>query len=282
MRSYGFVLAAFGLASLTVNAQQAPPTQQQAPPTQQTPATAPIAPAAPAGAALDDHLAKWEAAMKRVETLGAQLTRIDKNPTFDEVQKLTGVAYYKKVGTGATAQNLALLEMKLDGQKEAKEKFICTGTYIYSFAPEQKEIRYYELPKPKPGQPADDNLMSLMFGMKADDAKRRYDLKLAKEDAYYIYVDIAPRSAADKSDFQRARLVLNKTNYLPRQLWFEHANRSEVMWDIPNLQVGMALDSRVFDAPQTPPGWKTVAGENRRQTVRPANPAPTPTPPAGK
>ena len=112
--------------------------------------------------------------------------------------------------------------------------------------------------------------------MKAEEAKKRYELKLAKEDTYYIYVDITPRSAADKADFQRARLVLNKSNYLPRQLWFEHANRSEVMWDIPNLQVGMALDRRAFDAPQAPKGWKIVAGENRSSGRSP----PQPTPPA--
>ena len=226
--------------------------------------------------------------MKNVETLGAQLTRIDKDPTFDSVQKLTGTAYYMKAGTGPTAQNLALLELKLEGQKEPKEKFICTGTYIYQFLPDQKEIRYYELPKPKPGQVVEDNnLLSLLFGMKAEDAKRRYELKLAKEDTYYIYVDISPRSPADKADFQHARLILNKSNYLPRQLWFEHANRSEVMWDIPNLQVGMALDRRSFDAPKAPAGWKLVAGENRKQVVRPARPAPSggsaaPKPPAGK
>ncbi len=215
--------------------------------------------------------------MKKVETFGAQLTRIDKDPTFDEVKKLTGVAYYMKAGTGASAQNLALLELKLEGQKEAKEKFICTGTYIYQFLPEQKEIRYYELPKPKSGAAAEDNnLLSLLLGMKAEDAKRRYELKLAKEDAYYIYVDISPRTPADRSDFQHARLVLNKSNYLPRQLWFEHANRSEVMWDIPNLQVGMALERRVFDEPATPPGWKKVAGENRRQIARPASPTTPP------
>jgi TIGR03009 family protein len=260
MRSYGLVLAVLALASLSARAQQA----------QQPPAAAPAADEK----ALDQHLTKWEAALKTVETLGAQVTRIDKDPVYEQVQKLTGTAYYLKAGSGPTAQNLALLELKLEGQKEPKEKFICTGTYIYQFLPEQKEIRYYKLPEPKPGQASEDNnLLSLLFGMKADEAKKRYELKLAKEDTYYIYVDITPRSTADKADFQRARLVLRKDNYLPRQLWFEHANRSEVMWDIPNLQVGMALDRRAFDAPQAPKGWKIVAGENRSQpTVRPSNP----------
>jgi TIGR03009 family protein len=269
MRRYGLVLFALVLASLTALAQQ---TQ-----TPTAPGAAAPAAAAPAdGKALDDHRDKWEGAMKKVETLGAQLTRVTKDPTWDQVEKVMGVAYYMKTGSGPSAQNLALLELKLEGQKEPKEKFICTGTFIYQFVPEQKEIRYYELPKPTPGQVAEDNLLSLLFGMKAADAKRRYELKLAKEDTYYIYVDIAPRSAADKSDFQRARLVLNKSNYLPRQLWFEHANKSEVMWDIPNLQVGMRLERKYFDAPTAPPGWKTVAGASRGQVARPAGPASKP------
>jgi TIGR03009 family protein len=265
MRCYGLVLAALMLAKLPASAQQA----------QQPPAPSPAAD----NKVLDEHLAKWEAAMKKVETLGAQLTRIDKDPVFERVQKLTGVAYYMKAGSGPTAQNLALLQMNLEGQKEFKEKFICTGAYIYQFLPEQKEIRYYKLPKPEPGQVGEENnLLTLLFGMKAEDAKRRYELKLDKEDANYIYVYISPRSAADKADFQRARLVLNKSNYLPRQLWFEHANRSEVLWDIPNLQIGMALDRRTFDPPQAPPGWKLVPGENRSPIARPAEP----TPPAGR
>jgi TIGR03009 family protein len=261
MRCNGLVLATLVLASMPASAQQAP----------QTPATPPAA----NDKALDDHLARWEAAMKKVETLGAQLTRIDKDPVYDHVQKLTGMAYYMKAGTGPTAQNLALLQMSVEGQKEPKEKYICTGAYIYQYWPDQKEIRYYKLPKPEPGQATaeeENNLLSLLFGMKAEDAKRRYELKLDKEDANYIYVYIAPRSAADKADFQRARLVLNKSNYMPRQLWFEHANRSTVLWDIPNLQVGMALDRKYFDAPQAPPGWKLVPGENRSQIARPASP----------
>src|SRR5579871_1170702 len=268
MRPFAIALSSLFLTSLTIHAQQAQPKTE-------TP---------PAGAAadnpLDQHLQKWEDAMKKVETLGAQLKRIDKDPVFDRVISMVGEAYYMKAGGGTKVENLALMEMRPEGakdRKEFKEKFICTGTYIYSFLPEQKEIRYYELPKPKEGQVGEDSLLSLLFGMKATEAKNRYELKMAKEDAHYIYVDITPRSDVDKSDFKRARLVLNKSNYLPRQLWFEHANRSEVMWDIPNMQIPMAkLDRRVFDAPKAPPpGWKIVAGENRVQTVRPSSPTPT-------
>ena len=260
MRLFGFVLAALLLAG-----------QARA---QQTPAAPPASPPPAEDKVLDGHLRKWEEKMKDVTALAAQLVRIDKNHTIEDTTKLVGVAYYMKDGRGPTALNLAILELAPEGKKEFQERYVCTGDFIYDFKPAQKEIRYYEVPKPKPGQVADDNLLSLLFGMKADDAKQRYNLKLAKEDQYYIYVDIAPRSAADRSDFQRARLVLNKTTFMPRQLWFEHANGNEVMWDIPNLRTDVKLDRRAFDAPKAPPGWKMVPGQTEPQprTIRPANP----------
>jgi hypothetical protein len=124
--------------------------------------------------------------------------------------------------------------------------------------PAQKEIRAYELPKPKPGGVNDDSFLGFLFGMKADDARKKYNLTLAKEDKWYVYVDIVPRNQADKVDFARARLVLNRDSFLPRQLWFEHANGNEVTWDIPQLRSGVVLRREVFDAPRPPAGWKLV------------------------
>jgi hypothetical protein len=174
-----------------------------------------------------------------------------------------------KVGKGATALNLGLLDLKKEGKPESAEKVICTGTFLYQFVPAQKEIRAYEIPKPKPGQVADDNFMGFLFGMKAEEAKRRYVLKLHKEDKYYIYLDITPRFAVDKADFQRARLVLDNKTFLPRQLWFEHANGNEVTWDIPKIQAGISLDRRTFDAPKPPAGWKLVTVPKTPEPAKP-------------
>src|SRR5205823_4904579 len=119
--------------------------------------------------------------------------------------------------------------------------YVCTGTHLYQFNPAQLEVKKYEMPKPKMGQVAQDNVMAFMFGMKALDAKSRYDMKLAKEDTYYIYIDIQPKLPADKADFQFARIVLNKDTFLPRQLWFQQSG-SEVTWDIPRVATGMKVE----------------------------------------
>jgi TIGR03009 family protein len=258
MRPYGLVLTALFSTGVLATAQTPP--AAKTPPASAAPSAAQAAAAQAAAAqALDRHLLRWEQKMREVQTLSAQLTRLDKDKVFTATQKYTGFAQYMKSGTGPSALNLGLLELRLDGKADLAEKIVCTGTYLYQFMPAQKEIRAIELPRPKAGQVADDNFLSFLFGMKAEEAKRRYVLTLAKEDTWYIYVDVAPRFPADKADFQRARLVLNKDNFLPRQLWFEHGNGNETTWDIPRLQAGAALDRRNFDAPKPPPGWKLVA-----------------------
>src|SRR5262249_12981926 len=152
--------------------------------------------------------------------------------------RYSGKAMYMKSGSGDNVLNLGLLELSPEGKTEIAEKVVCTGTYLYQFAPAQKEVRAYEVPRGKKTGVGEDGFLSLLFGMKADQAKKRYELK-AEEDQHYIYVHVTPRFRDDKAEFEKARLVLLKKNYMPRQLWFRHVNGSEVTWDIPKLETGV-------------------------------------------
>lgn len=200
---------------------------------------------------LDALLLQWEHAMRSVQTISAECTRTSVDKALQTTEVFTGTAKYMK-------PNLAMLEMHKQGNPQAFEKYICTGTFLYEYAPQNKEVRIHPMPTPKPGQVADDNFLSFLFGMKADEARRRYDLKLAKVDDWYYYIEILPRFPADKRDFQRARLVLNRDSYLPRELWFEEANKNEVRWDIPRIQSGVSLNRQDFTSPALPPGWRFV------------------------
>jgi TIGR03009 family protein len=211
---------------------------------------------APAPSPLDNYLLNWERKMLEVTTLQAQLTRSEKDPSFNKTQEFVGFAQYMKEKRGEAMLNLATLEMRpKDKPNEIAEKFICSGTHLYQFNPAQMEVKQFELPKPKPGSVAQDNVMGFMFGMRAKDATQRYDMKLAKEDQYYIYIDILPRLPADKADFLFARIVLNKDTFLPRQLWFQTSG-SEVTWDIPVVRAGVQVNRADFEAPKLAPGWK--------------------------
>jgi TIGR03009 family protein len=206
-----------------------------------------------AGNQLDGILERWEQEMRSIQTISAKCVRtsLDNTAVMNRQETFEGTAKYMK-------PNLAMLEMRLRGRPDVFEKFICTGTYLYEYAPANRQIRVHELPPAKPGQVADDNLLSFLFGMKAEEAHRRYALKLAEQDQWYYYVDIQPRFPQDKADFQKARLVLNKQSFLPRQLWFMQPNGNEIRWDIPKIESGVAINRQEFLSPQIPQGWQLV------------------------
>ncbi len=261
MRRIGLVLAALVLSAVaplgTVGAQQNPPT--------------PPAPAATEmDKKLDGYLGQWEKKMQEIVTLSAELERTEKDKTFKTEEKYAGFAKYMKVGTGPTAQNLALLKMSVLGKKEIHEKIICTGAFIYQFSPADKKIYATEMPKSKAGQVAQDSFLTLVFGTTTANLRERYDLKLSTdaphptgEDKYYIYVDVYPKLAGDKADFQRAQLVLNRENFLPRRLWFEAPNRSEILWDITTIDDKAKVNRAEFDAPKPDADWKLVPVDSK-------------------
>src|SRR5262249_40384830 len=98
-------------------------------------------------------------------------------------------------------------------------------------------------------------------------AKRRYDMQLVKEDEWYIYIKVMPRLAADKAEFQQARLVLNQNTLLPRELWFVQPDQVEVLWDIPRIDTKAHLNRQDFSAPTIPNGGRM------EQVPKPTKPA---------
>ena len=97
--------------------------------------------------------------------------------------------------------------------------------------------------------------------MKAAEAKQRYVLTYVPpppNDKWYHYLKVQAKHAQDKADFTEAHLVLNQTNYLPRQVWFHQPNGNEVTWDFPPQDMKANADIPVahFQQPALPQGWQ--------------------------
>lgn len=247
-----FRLALFGvlLAGMTVLAQQ------------------PAAPALdPAKNPLDALLIQWQNKMQSVQTLSADCTRTVMDNAFKTNEIYEGTAKYMK-------PDLAALKLTKRNNPNVYEQFISTGTFLYEFVPQQKTVRVHEMQQ-RPGQGAD--FLSFLFGMKAEEAKRRYDLTLVKgppQDPHYYYVDILPKFAEDKAEFQKARLVLMAATFLPRQLWFVQPNGNAVTWDIPRMDPNAALNRNEFGVPALPQGWNVVRVPKQTAPANPQQPPP--------
>jgi TIGR03009 family protein len=244
MRFASLVLAGLLLTAVALLAQQGNPQPAKFDPTKN---------------AEDWVVAKWEEAMSKVDSLVAdcQLKSIDQ--VFKVEEKFVGKAKYLRTKVA----NMASLELdKVDKNgkpvvPEVFKKYIVTGNFLYQFVPETKTIFVHKMPKQDGGQLSNNNLLSLIFGMKAEDAKQRYGLKYAGADANYYYLTIEPKTAADKQDFKAARLTFIKTNFMVREVWFQEANGNQVFWDFPSAATNVNnLTATDFGQPKTPPGWQ--------------------------
>lgn len=222
----------------------------------------PAQPPPPAGGiTIDQVLVGWEKAMTSIQSLYVEdLRRTTLDKVFGTKETFAGKAMYLKSNAPGQGSRASLEMQKETPQGLSQtifEKYICSGTFLYEYAPANKVIRIHNLPKPQGGQIADDNFLAFLFGMKAAQAKQRYFLALEPPpDQFYFYVKVQAKEAADKADFTQARLVLTRDKLLPRQVWFHQPNGNEVTWDFNKVQSGIDIPPALFGQPQLPAGWQ--------------------------
>ena len=218
----------------------------------------PGTPPADPNAGLDQVLAGWEKALTSIKSLEAKCQRTTLDKVFQTKEVFSGTAkYLKGAGPGQTSRaSLELFKETPQGlNRNVFEKYICSGTFLYEYSPANKVIRIHDLPQPKQGQISDDNFLSFLFGMKAHEAKQRYQLTMTAPDQHYHYIHIKPNLQQDKADFTVARLVLLRANFLPAQVWFHQPNGNEVTWNF-KVDPNVDIPASVFAQPQLDPGWK--------------------------
>jgi TIGR03009 family protein len=266
----------------------------------------PVVPPPPGGASaadarLDAHLAGWEKTMNATTNFRVVLGLKRTDAVFKQEKTYSGVVLCMK-------PNLAVLRLNYDGDRTGAdyEAYICDGKAVYEYNGLQKTITRWKLPDPKanPNGGATDNLMlDFLSGMKAKEAKERFEITLYKEDpqGYYIYLDVKPRLAKDKAEFQQLRMALygpnTKWTYLPAQVFLVKPNGDTEQWsfkepqtNIPGVEEKMFQFTPVKDfkfqegqaappppagrpgQPKLPAAGGLPAGEG---AVRPSNPYPS-------
>jgi TIGR03009 family protein len=252
---------------------QAPQQRPQNPPLQTQPA------APPASIELDQKLTallqRWEQETARLETMSAKLTCSRKNPVFNKVEVLEGHAKFMKLPDGTYGASLYLQNKN---NPESYERYICTGRRVYVFRPHEKAINVYDLPPKQAGQLPDDGALPFLFGMKAQTARQRYDLRLSRENEWYTYVDALPRYPRDQNDFIYSRLTIMNREHpsvgvprdMPRQIYWVEPNKVEVTWDITHVQrnVPGSVNRADFQKPDLPRGW-TLKNETNTTSAPP-------------
>lgn len=204
---------------------------------------------APVNPRLKQLLDQWEQKMKSVNSLDADVDRYETDALTKSQKVARGKVKFLR-------PNRAYMRMNSATDPANYEEYVFTGTYLYEYLPRNKTLNIHEMNN-KPGQIIEDNFLNFLFGMKADEAVRRFDISLAKEDQHYVYFLIDSKFATDRQDFTKARLVLWANTFLPRQCEFEAPNGDVTKWDILKCDPTARITSADFQPREVPKDWVT-------------------------
>jgi len=254
MRPVGITLAAVLLAALAGRAQP--------------PAAPPGAPAA--DPKLDPHLAGWEKAMGQVSNFAAkfELTRVT-NDVFKRERKYTGSVLCNKPNFARLRLDSTAPPPPADPKAKTKPKvdyeaYICNGKSIYAYIGLEETITEVPLASPAGAAGGDNLMIDFLSGMKAADAKKRFQISQFNPQAeHYVYLDIKPVLAKDKQEFEFVRIALYGpkvlppyTPYLPAQVYLQKPNGDTEMWKFSEQKTNIpGLKPEVFE-PVKIPGWQ--------------------------
>lgn len=216
---------------------------------------------------LDAVLRGWEKAMGDLQSFVAVVERKASDALGDD--QVRGYAMLMKP-QAAGGRNMARLELAKVPKGEPTEKFIVTGPTLYQYAYGTKTV--HVVPMPNANANGQDGIFAFLFGMSAEDAKKRFDIKLVqdKSDKHYHQLDITPKSEQDRADFVAAKLYLYRANNMPAQIRFLQANKKTIQWDFRDLQLNVKIPVEQYFVYQEMKGWRVERGDKAPQ-IGPAN-----------
>jgi TIGR03009 family protein len=214
---------------------------------------------------LAQHLAAWEARQKQVKNLSAECTLVKKNLLHRKESIFTGSIQCMK-------PNLARLQFRDKANPANEFTHLLDGKSAYEFDGAARRVTEYRLPTADPLAPrgADDDVLRAFISgsLTASEAAKRFELRLLKEEKFYIHIEVKPRRPKDLQEFESMTLVLfgpktaaSGLDYLPAVVVLRSNNgQSEEMWTFDHEKIVVNSDKVTAESFKfvAPPGWQVV------------------------
>lgn len=183
-----------------------------------------------ASPALQAILNAWEAESGKIQTLAGVHERYVYNITFQTATVASGKFFYAapdrgridlegvapgKMNFGAAGKKMGANGMPFTYKADRNEIWVCTGKEVVTAVELDKTFQAFPLPPDMQGKNIINGPLPFLFGMKADEARRRFDLKLLKDAPTQAIIRAIPRTQLDSQNFGQATIILDKQQYLP-------------------------------------------------------------------
>jgi TIGR03009 family protein len=214
------------------------------------------------------HLAAWEKQAHGVTSFQADFTLTRKDPVFRKESRYSGSVLGLSAGS-------ARVRLTNDADPNDYEAYICDGRSLYAYSGLTKTVTEFRLPPPGLPPKAPGGLFEriarglclpewfavrLVSGATAKEAAKRFDVSLVKEDEHYVYLDLRPRSSADRLDMERARVALHgpgvkppRVPYSPAEVLVVMKNGDTEHWRFTDVKVNLPeVDEKAFQYVEVP------------------------------
>jgi TIGR03009 family protein len=238
---------------------------------------------------MNQLLDAWEAQSKKVTSIDVAFERIDKlgaawgdvyyqgramlkSPDLACLEftkcKLddNGKPIYKRDKNGKPLQPL---ERELE--PDPNERIVCTGKEVLQYQWDEKVVYVFPLEKEVRQKALQQGPLPFLFNMRADDAKKRYGMRVLQQDDKEYLISIAPREEIDKQSFSKAFLWLNKKTFLPNKLWLFPIGGKELQeFRFTGIMANKPMDNGFFSPNLKIAGWKVIFNPNNDGNNKPA------------
>ena len=202
---------------------QAPMPMQDAPAAGQGTAAAPQD--LPSG--MEQILQTWEQHSAGMNRLEGSFQRYEYDSVFRVEKRAEGNYYYEAPDKGrmdfAPPKNMpnqpnTVGNIQFQVQGDIRQTWICTGDAILDVNHDQKTYNRVQIPAQFQGENIVHSPLPFLFGMKADDIKKRYLLAFGSmHDPAQgkVHIVAAPLMPAQQREYRRVEVLLNTQNFLP-------------------------------------------------------------------
>jgi TIGR03009 family protein len=172
----------------------------------------------------------WETESGKIQTLAGVHERYVYNITFETATVASGKFFYaapdrgridlegvdpEKMNFGAAGMKKGAAGAPFTYKADRNEIWVCTGKEVVTAVELDKTYQAFPLPPDMQGKNIINGPLPFLFGMKADEARRRFELKLLNDDPSKAIIRAIPRTQLDSQNFGQATIILDKQKYLP-------------------------------------------------------------------
>ena len=233
---------------------------------------------------LEKVLQDWERNTSQFKKLSGDFTVFKYEPTFEIERRGEGKFVHEAPDKGNYERKGVAIEKGEKSKKKNKdgefyalqsdmpERWVCTGKEIIRIDEKEKTYEKISIPPEAQGQNIIEGPLPFLFGMKAEQAKMRYKMKLMKKTDAEIWLEVIPIRRSDASNWDRAIVIIDAKRFVPKAVQLFDPTESETVHVFKNVEIN--TKNAWFNDPFKPNlrGYKPALTADL-QSATPATPA---------